>query len=106
VLRRGEGLISRSGSCMAALLDPKFEQDLSKESGLCRTIFEEKIEESAVRTIESKGFSQTSPLPLGYRAQPVTLEPLSRFCLELRSEKLRYRRIRMVPRTKANYSLH
>jgi len=47
---------------------PKFEQDLSKESGSNRAIFEEKTEESAVRTIESKGFLQTSPLPLGYRA--------------------------------------
>src|ERR1039458_4012546 len=46
----------------------KFEQDLSKESGSNRGIFEEKTEESAVRTIESKGFLQTSPLPLGYRA--------------------------------------
>ena len=46
----------------------EFEQDLSKESGSSRTIFEEKTEESAVRTVESKGFLQTSPLPLGYRA--------------------------------------
>jgi hypothetical protein len=46
-----------------------FEQDLSKESGFCGAIFEEKTEESAVRTIESKGFSQTTPLPLGYRAR-------------------------------------
>ncbi len=46
----------------------KSEQDLSKESGSNRAIFEEKTEESAVRTIESKGFLQTSPLPLGYRA--------------------------------------
>jgi hypothetical protein len=34
----------------------KFEQDLSKKSGIRGAILEEKTEESAVRTIESKGF--------------------------------------------------
>jgi len=40
----------------------KFEQDLRK-----------KTEESAVRAIESKGFLQTSPLTLGYRAPATDL---------------------------------
>jgi hypothetical protein len=58
---------------MRCELTRKFEQDLSKESGSRRAVFEEKTEESAVRTIESKGFLQTSPLPLGYRALLNTL---------------------------------
>jgi hypothetical protein len=53
---------------MGRVAGQEFEQDLSKESGSRRAILEEKTEESAVRTIESKGFLQTSPLPLGYRA--------------------------------------
>src|ERR1039458_3088877 len=74
LLRRGDGelsalwLGSSDGEWEEVAGRLKFEQDLSKESVSRRAIFEEKTEESAVRTIESKGFLQTSPLPLGYRA--------------------------------------
>jgi hypothetical protein len=75
-LRRGDGELSvcsvprRTERATSTL---KFEQDLSKESGVRGAILEEKTEESAIRTIESKGFLQTSPLPLGYRALLNTL---------------------------------
>ena len=53
----------------------KFEQDLSKDSMVRVAILQGKnTEESSVRTIESKGFLRSPPLPRGYQASaPLTL---------------------------------